>query len=255
MSIIAIANQKGGVGKTTLTVHLAYWLARQGRNVIIVDADPQGNATAWALDNDMSLDGMWRVLVGREPVSAVVQASKWEDVRILPGNGTTGDAMTVLSTLRRPFQTVATALRPLDAMADYVFIDMPPSRASGFLETLFAAKYLLIPTQLERLSLQGVSLMADTVRLLAEEYDHAPQLLAVVPNMVRMRTLEHKENLEDLVNGFGSLVWPPVPLTTRLAEASSYGTTIFETEQGSIVTQALAGIGQRIMANLEETYE
>ena len=251
MSIIAIANQKGGVGKTTLTVHLAYWLARQGRKVIIVDADPQGNATAWAMDNDMSVDGMWRVLVGREPVSAVVQASKWEGVGILPGNGTTGEAMTVLSTLRRPFDTVAGALRPLNAMADYVFIDMPPSRAAGFHETLFAADYLLVPTQLERLALQGVTLMSDTVRLLAAEFDHAPAVLGIVPNMVRKRTLEHQENLQTLVKSFGSLVWPPVPLTVRLAEASAYGETIFDSDPTGTSAKALAGVGQRIIDNLE----
>ena len=251
MSIIAIANQKGGVGKTTLAVHLAYWLAQQGRKVIIVDADPQGNATSWVRDADMSVDGMWRTLIVREPVSKVVQPSKWENVRIVPGNGTTGEAMIVLSTLQRPFDTVAKALRPLNAMADFVFIDMPPSRAAGFLETLFAADYLLVPTQLERLALQGVTLMADTVRLLNEEFDSAPALLGIVPNMVRMQTLEHRENLEALAENFGRLVWPPIPLTVRLAEASSYGETIFDLEPGNATSQALAGIGQRILDNLE----
>jgi chromosome partitioning protein len=251
MSIIAIANQKGGVGKTTLAVHLAYWLAQQGHRVIIVDADPQGNATAWAVDGDLSVDGMWRILVGREPVSAVVQPSKWEGVSILPGNATTGEAMTVLSTLRRPFDTVAKALRPLNAMADYVFIDMPPSRAAGFHETLFAADYLLVPTQLERLALQGVTLMADTVRLLAQEFDRAPALLGIVPNMVRKQTLEHQENLRILVEHFGQLVWPPIPLTVRLAEASAYGETIFDLEPNKSTAQSLAEIGQRIIENLE----
>jgi len=251
MSIIAIANQKGGVGKTTLTIHLAYWLAQQGRKVIIVDADPQGNATSWATDGDISVDGMWQVLVGREPVSAVVQPSKWKDISLLPGNGTTGEAMTVLSTLRRPFETVSNALRPLNAMADFVFIDMPPSRAAGFHETLFAADYLLVPTQLERLALQGVSLMADTVRLLAEEFGHAPALLGVIPNMVRKRTREHQENLQVLAGHFGQLVWPPVPLTVRLAEASAYGETIFDSDPESSSAKALAGIGKRILDNLE----
>ena len=251
MSIVAIANQKGGVGKTTLAVHLAYWLAQQGRKVIIVDADPQGNATSWARDADMSVDGMWRVLVVREPVSKVVLPSKWENVGILPGNGTTGEAMVILSALQRPFETVAKALRPLKAMADYVFIDMPPSRAAGFLETLFAADYLLVPTQLERLALQGVTLMADTVRLLTEDYGRGPALLGIVPNMVRKQTLEHRENLESLVENFGRLVWPPIPLTVRLAEASAYGETIFDSDSSGVSAQALASIGQRIIDNLE----
>ncbi len=251
MSTIAIANQKGGVGKTTLTVHLACWLSRQGRSVIIVDADPQGNATAWALDGDVSADGLWRLLIGRDPLSAIVRPSKWDGVDILPGNAATGEAMIVLATLRRPFDSVATALKPLDAMADYVFLDMPPSRAAGFHETLFAADFLLVPTQLERLSLQGVSLMADTVKLLSSEFGRAPALLGVIPNMVRKNTLEHQENLRELVQTFGQLVWPPVALTVRLSEASAYGATLFDLEPDHAVTHALTAIGQRILSNLE----
>ena len=251
MSIIAVANQKGGVGKTTLVIHLANWLARQGRQAIIVDADPQGNATAWALDNDLTADGMWRVLIGREPVSRIVIPTKWEGVRIVPGNASTGEAMTVLTTLRRPFDTVARALRPLDAMADYVFLDMPPSRAAGFHETLFAADYLLVPTQLERLSLQGVSLMADTVGLLRSDFSRAPALLGVIPNMVRANTTEHQENLRELVENLGSLVWPPIPLTVRMAEASTFGETVFDGNPDIPASQALEQIGQRIITNLE----
>jgi chromosome partitioning protein len=252
MSIIAIANQKGGVGKTTLTAHLAYWLAQQGRKVIIVDADPQGNATAWVLDNDISSDAMWRLLTSRNPIdlSGVLSSTKWPRVRILPGNAITGEAMFTVKALGRPFETVAQRLRPLARLADLILIDMPPSRAAGFHETLFAADYLLIPTLLERLSFQGVALMADTVTLLRQERHASLHLLGIIPNMMRPVN-EHRQNLADLAQHFGRQVWPPVPLSIRMVEAIRDGLTIFQSEPHHPAARALAGNAQRILTNLE----
>jgi chromosome partitioning protein len=252
MSIIAVANQKGGVGKTTLTVHLAYWLAQQGRKVIIVDADPQGNATAWALDNDISSDAMWRLLTSHNAIhpGKVLTAAKWPGVRILPGNAIAGEAMFTVKALGRPFETIARRLRPLAQLADLVLIDMPPSRAAGFHETLFAADYLLIPTLLERLSFQGVALMADTITLLRQERQAPLQLLGIIPNMMRPVN-EHRLNLADLARRFGRQVWPPVPQSIRVAEAIGSGDTIFNSDPDHPAARALAGNAQRILTNLE----
>ncbi len=252
MPIIAFANQKGGVGKTTLTIHLAYWLAQQGRTVIIVDADPQGNATAWALDNDIASDAMWRLLTSYTPIDPndVLARTKWPGVRILPGNAITGEAMFTVKALGRPFETIAQRLRPLAQLADFVLVDMPPSRAAGFHETLFAADYLLIPTLLERLSFQGVALMAETITLLRQDKGAAPGLLGIIPNMFRPVN-EHRDNLAELARHFGARVWAPVPQSIRVAEAIRDGLTIFETEPHHPAARALAGNAQRILDNLE----
>jgi chromosome partitioning protein len=253
MSTIAIANQKGGVGKTTLTIHLAYWLAQQGCSIIIVDADPQGNASAWALDNDISSDAMWQLLTSRRtlPPDQILLPTKWPGVRILPGNAATGEAMFTVKALGWPFETVARKLRPLNQLADIVFIDMPPSRTAGFHETLFAADYMLIPTLLERLAFQGVALMADTVTLLRQDKGGAPRLLGVIPNMYR-QVNEHRHNLAELAQRFRRQVWRPVPQSIRIAEAIRAGVTLFESEPDHPAAQALAGNGQRILDNLED---
>lgn len=250
-SIVALANQKGGVGKTTFVVHLGAFLSRQGLRVIVVDGDPQGNATSWILDGDVSDAGLWRLLVVGEPLARVVRRvdSHWR-LGLLPGNAATGEAMIYLAATRKPFGLVASKLRPLGQVADFVLLDMPPSRAAGFQELLFAADWVVVPTQLERLSLEGVMFMAQAARELAEERGRGPRLLGIVPNMVRFTT-EHREQLKELVRVFGAVVWPPVPLSVRVAEACGYGRVVFDHAPGEKVTQAMVLVGRRLMQNTD----
>jgi len=160
--IIAIANQKGGVGKTTLTVHLAAWLAKRDKAVVVIDGDPQGNATSWLMDGEQS-NGLFRLLVMGEKLGQVIQTAnnRW-NVGLIPSNDSTGEAMIFLAATGKPFDTIAQALQPLSRVSDFALLDMPPSKAAGFRELLFAADWVLVPTQLERLSLEGVGFMAHT---------------------------------------------------------------------------------------------
>lgn len=248
---IAVANQKGGVGKTTLCVHLAVYLARQGRRVALVDADPQGNASSWLLDGDTTQAGMFQLLVVGTPAPTLARPVNGWGVRLLPGNSRTGEAFIFLAATGKPFSTVAQLLRPLAGEADYTLIDMPPSKGAGFRETLFASDMVLVPTQLERLSLEGVAFMAATARELGETHGHAPRLLGVVPNMTRKHTAEHRQQMTELVKTFGPTVWPPIPLSVRVAEACSYGRNLFDFAPNEPVTAALAEIGRRVLDNAE----
>lgn len=248
--IIALANQKGGVGKTTLTVHLALWLAKRNKRVVIVDGDPQGNTTSWLLDGDVNDPGLFRLLVTEEKLGAVVRSTneRWLGIGLLPGNDRTGEAMLFLAVTRRPFDTIAKALRPLTKAADYVLIDMPPSKAAGFRELLFAADWVVVPTQLERLSMEGVRFIAYTCQTLQEKEGHGPRLLGVVPNMVR-QTREHATQLRELVKVFGITVWPPVPQTVRVSEACAFGQTIFDFAPKEKAARALGKVALRLLQN------
>ena len=252
--IISIANQKGGVGKTTLAIHLAVWLTCQGKRVVLVDGDPQGNATSWLLDGDTSDPGLFRLLVVGEPLKNVVRIvnkEHWGRIGLLPGNDRTGEAMTFISATRKPFDMVAKAIRPLDRVANYVLVDMPPSKAAGFQELLFAADWVLVPTQLERLSLEGVSFMARTCQELRSQWKEGPRLLAIVPNMVR-QTVEHREQFETLVQEYGTVVWPPIPLSVKVAEACSFGSVLFDHAPGEMVTKAMSQVARRLLNACEE---
>ncbi len=238
--IIAIANQKGGVGKTTLAVHLAVGAARRGKKVVLIDADPQGNATSWLMDGQQD-GGMYRLLVLKDaPVKLVSGLVKW-GIALLPGNYETGQALAMLGAVGR-LNEIPTRIRPFAGVADLVIMDMPPSRMAGFNELLLSADWVITPTQLERLALEGVGLMAQAVASLG---DH-PRLMGVVPNMTR-NTREHKAQMDDLVTNFGGTVWPPLPLTVRVAESASFGTTVYDLCPNEPVTTVMNSVVERMM--------
>jgi chromosome partitioning protein len=247
--VMCISNKKGGVGKTTLTVHLAAYLAETGRRVAVVDADPQGNMTSWLLDGDVSQAGMFELLVVGTPAERLVRLVPGWGVELLPGNYRTGEAFLISSVMRKPFGQMREAIRPLAAGRDVVLIDMPPSLSVGFRETLYAADFVLVPAQLERLALEGVRFMAETCVALRGEHKSGPVLLGIVPNMARRHTTEHQAQMSDLVGAFGPLVWPPIPLSVRVTEASAQGTTVFNLPDAASSAAAFRVIGERVVAN------
>ncbi len=244
MAIVAVANQKGGVGKTTLAVHLAVGAARSGKRVILVDADPQGNATSWLLDGE-SDDGMFRLLLGADKPVRVVRALQRWGLGLAGGNYRTGEALTMLAAVGR-LGEIPERIKALGWVCDLVLMDMPPSRAAGFMELLSAVDWVIVPTQLERLSMEGVGLMAATVAEM-----QGPRLMGVVPNMARARTREHQAQMAELVAAFGQAVWPPIPLTIAVTEAASFGVTLFDHAADAEATRAMAGVLKRMLGVLD----
>jgi chromosome partitioning protein len=240
-NIVAIANQKGGVGKTTLTLHLAAGAVEAGKRVVVVDADPQGNLTSWLLDGDISAAGMFDLLVNNASLGKVIRPLKRWNMGLLPGNYRTGEAMIFLGAVGR-LKQIVTALSPLRNVADYVLIDMPPSRSAGFDELLETADWVVIPTQLERAALEGVQLMAQALLGMDDT-----NLMGVVPNMIRIRTNEHQAQLDDLITTLGQAVWPAVPLSIKVTEAFSYGDTLFNLYPNESVTEAMRQVVDRFL--------
>lgn len=245
--MVAVANQKGGVGKTTLTIHLAIEAARRGRRVMVIDADPQGNATSWLLDGDNSDAGLFNLfVVGKALMQCVRGVSRW-NLALVPGNSRTDEAMRFLSVTDK-LALIPGMLEPLRGLCDLVLVDMPPSRSAGFSEMLAACDWVIVPTQLERLALEGVGLMAQTAEGLRAK-GRGPRLLGVVPNMLR-QVNEHKSQMRALVEMFGPVVWPPLPLSVRVAEACAFGKSLYEIAPDDPVTVAMRAVVDRLELNL-----
>ncbi len=245
--IVAISNQKGGVGKTTLAVHLAIDAARRGKRVILLDADPQGNATSWLTGGDLSQSGIFDLLVVNKAVVSCVQLIEKFSLGLVPGNARTDDAMRFLAVTGR-LEAIKSIIEQMGKMVDVLIIDMPPSRSVGFQDLLGACDWVLVPTQLERMALEGVMLMARTAEELQHD-GHGPRLLGIVPNMVR-KVNEHMVQFNDLAQAFGATIWPVVPLSVHITEACSFGTTVWAVAPRDPVAVSLKLVCDRFHQNL-----
>ncbi len=250
MPTIDVVNNKGGVGKTTLTLHLAVYFASQGLRVICVDADTQANLTSLLL-NAQEAQGMYDLLTSRKmpDVTNLVRVVTFggQTFGLLPGEEYQG-AMGMLAMEQR-LDAVTERLKIVSGYADVMLLDMPPSKALGFNQLMAAGDWLLIPTIMERLSVEGVG------KIMQTSAEIGVRLMGIVPNKVR-RTSEHLQQGHELMDTLKAikrpdLLWPPIPETIRVADAQAVGQTVFEYEPNSPASQAMAMIGQRALKILQ----
>lgn len=244
--VFAVANQKGGVGKTTTSVNLSASLGATKRRVLLIDLDPQGNATMGSgVDKGELSISSFEVLMGDAPVSNALQSLPQVAYDILPANGDlTGAEVTLVNQDDRDSR-LRHALRPVLGDYDYVLIDCPPALNMLTVNALVAADALLIPIQCEYYALEGLTALLNTMEQIRKRFNPSLRIEGVLRTMFDARNRLSNEVSDQLLQHFGEKVYRTViPRNVRLAEAPSYGLPALFYDRdcaGAVAYLAMAG--------------
>ncbi|GAB4123990.1 MAG: ParA family protein [Sideroxydans sp.] len=249
--IMAITNQKGGVGKTTTTVNLAASLAATRKRVLLVDLDPQGNATMGSgIDKGALPCSVYEVLLGTSDVTRVRMIAPQGKYDILPSNRELAGAEIELIELPERETRLKTALLAVESDYDYVLIDCPPALNLLTLNGLCAAHSVMIPMQCEYYALEGLSDLVNTIRKVRENLNPQLEIEGLLRTMYDPRNALAQQVSAQLQQHFGDKVYRTViPRNVRLAEAPSYGVPVLYHDAQSKGTQAYLALAGEIINN------
>lgn len=238
--VVALANQKGGVGKTTTAVNSAVLLAREGFRVLLVDFDPQGNATSsLGLDKRDLSATIYDVMVGRRDVADVVARDVRPKLDLLPATPTLAAAEIELVQMSDRERVLRRALKLIAPKYDLILIDCPPSLGLLTVNSLTASDYVVVPIQCEFLALEGLGQLIATIDLVKRQLNPALDVLGVVMTMYDARTRLSASVVEEVRKYFPQRIFATlVPRSIRLAEAPSFGMAIAEYDAASRGAQA-----------------
>lgn len=251
--VIALANQKGGVGKTTTAINLGAALSRAGLRVLIVDVDPQANATSHLGFDKHSVDAsVYSVLLNQQPAREVIIATDRPNLDMLPSTPDLAGAEVELVGMLARETVLRRGLEPIQSDYDIVFVDAPPSLGLLTINALTAATDVIIPVQAEYLALEGLSQLMGTIKRVRDQLNQRLELLGLLLTLVDKRTNLAAEVEADLRNYFPQLVFKMViPRSIRLSEAPSYGETIFEYDEGSTGAEAYELVARELRARID----
>lgn len=238
--VFTVSNQKGGVGKTTTTVNLAAALARSGARVLVIDLDPQGNAsTALGVEHRAETPSVYDVIVGDSPLADVVQKSpEFDALYCVPATIHLAGAEIELVSLVAREQRLRTALDAYLAASDhpfhYVFIDCPPSLGLLTINAFVAAREVLIPIQCEYYALEGLSQLLNSIQLIERHLNPQLRVSTILLTMYDSRTNLANQVVQDVREHFPDQVLDTViPRSVRISEAPSYGQSVISYDEGS----------------------
>lgn len=223
--VLALANQKGGVAKTTTTINLGVALRDQGARVLAVDLDPQSNLSmSQGIDVERLEVGMYHVLTGAAPIASIVEA---REIDIAPAGIELAGAELALSAMIGRERALERALRPMRELYDYVLLDTPPSLGLLTINAMVAADGVIVPVQCEYLSLRGLAQLRQTLAQVRENLNPGVDIVGILPTMYDGRTIHGREAVDMLEESFGDRVYRTrIGKTIRFAEAPVKGQSV-----------------------------
>lgn len=247
--IISVVNQKGGVGKTTTTVNLAAFLAHLGKFVLVVDLDPQANATsAFGHDYNALPANVYEALIGRARAKELIQATEHEGLKLLPAAPSlAGAAVELVNEMAREHR-LHKALLEVRNDFDFILIDNPPSLGLLTINGLVAADSVLIPVQAEYFALEGLGQLLNTVNLVKQSLKPELNVMGAVITMFDPRTKLSQEVFAELYKFFPNTIFRSViPRSIRLAEAPSFGKSILSYDPSSKAAHAYERLARELL--------
>lgn len=243
--IVAITNQKGGVGKTTTAVNLAACIALLGRRVLLVDCDPQGNASSGlGVNRKKSGLSIYDALLGQGEAARIIKSTSIPQLNLLPSNIELAGAEVELALVEQREYRLRKAIKEVRQYYDYIFLDCPPSLGLLTINALTAANSVMIPLQCEYYALEGLSMLVDTIQLVKRRLNPALVIEGIVFTMFDGRTNLSIEVVDEVKKHFSQEVYRTViPRNIRLSEAPSHGVPIVQYDpksRGSEVYRELA---------------
>ena len=248
--IIAVANQKGGVGKTTTSVNLSAAFAEMGKKVLLIDCDPQGNATSGlGIEKDGLELSIYDALINDTPMEEIIIQTQF-GLDVVPSVMDLAGAEVELVNLEDKQYRLKKAVELVKEKYDYILIDCPPSLGHVTLNALTAADSVLLPLQCEFYALEGLSQLLSTVQLVKEQLNEKLRIEGLVLTMYDSRTNLAEQVVEEVKTHFPDMVYATkIPRNVRLSEAPSFGKPIFAYASSSKGAQAYMSLAEEVVAN------